>query len=334
MKHCLSLLLLGCLCACTPSPKQDEMTKTSPIERLDPALDAIIASDAVITVIATGYVWSEGPLWLPAQQRLIFSDVPANTIYQWTAEAGASVYLSPSGYTDTIPRGGEPGSNGLTLDAAGNLVLCQHGDRRMARMQAPLDAPKALFTTLADGYNGKKFNSPNDAVFDRQGNLYFTDPPYGLLQQDEDPTKELPFNGVYKVTPEGAVTLLIDSLTRPNGIAFSPDEQYLYVANSDPARATWYRYTLRDGAIVEGGIWYDATALTATEPGLPDGMKVDKNGNVFATGPGGIFVFNLAGKLLGKIRFAAATSNCALADDDKTLYVTNHQDIVRVQLRK
>jgi gluconolactonase len=317
------LILTACNNAKAPEQK-------SSVERLDPALDAIVSADAKLEVIATGYEWSEGPVWVAGQNMLLFSDVPKNTIYKWTEAKGAEVYLTPSGYTGTVPRGGEPGSNGLLLDDEENLVLCQHGDRRLAVMQSPLNEPKPVFATIADNYKGKKFNSPNDACFDKNGNLYLTDPPYGLVS---DSAQETPYQGVYKVSPDGKVTLLLDSITRPNGIALSPDEKYLYVANSDGEKAHWYRYELGDSTIVAGGIFYDATPLMSTGVGVPDGMKVDKNGNLFGTGPGGICIISPQGKLLGRIRFEGPTSNCALADDDKTLYVTNDNQVVRVKLR-
>lgn len=331
MRYTLIFMIIIFTACTSQAPKEP-----SQIERYDASLDQIISADATVEVIATGYDWSEGPLWLEELDMLLFSDVPQNTIYQWTETDSASVYLSPSGYTDTLPRAGErePGSNGLLLNKEGQLVLCQHGDRRVALMQAPLNAPKPDFVTIAATYQGKRFNSPNDAVFDKQGNLYFTDPPYGLPQQMNDPAKELAFQGVYKVALDGAVTLLVDSLTRPNGIALSPDEKSLFVANSDPERARWYRFELSDSTVVSGKIFYDVTDLTANEKGLPDGMKIDANGNVFATGPGGVFIFNSEGKMLGKIKFEAATSNCALADKDKTLYVTNDMNIIRITLRK
>lgn len=324
MKY-LALLVLVLLSACTQRPK-----KALSLERLDPALDAIVPADATLEVIATGYDWSEGPVWVESQKMLLFSDVPKNTIYKWTEAKGAKIYLTPSGYTDTVPRGGEPGSNGLLIDHRGNLVLCQHGDRRVARMQAPLDHPKSDFITIAGNYNGKRFNSPNDACIDKNNNIYLTDPPYGLVN---DSVRETPYQGVYKVSPDGKVTLLLDSITRPNGIALSPDERYLYVANSDGDKAHWYRYELGDSTVVSGDIFYDATPLMSTGAGVPDGMKVDKKGNLFATGPGGICIINPQGKLLGRIRFEGPTSNCALADDDKTLYVTNDDKVIRIRLR-
>lgn len=333
MKY-LPLFTLLVLVACNNRPAPEEKPANSPIERHDAALDAIVSVDAKIEIIATGYEWSEGPVWVAGQNMLLFSDVPKNTVYKWTAEKGAEVYLIPSGYMGTDAYSREPGSNGLLLDDEENLVLCQHGERRMALMDAPIATPKPNFISIANNYQGKKFNSPNDACFDKQGNLYFTDPPYGLPKQMEDSTKETPYQGVYKVTPDGKVTLLLDSITRPNGIALSPDDKFLYVANSDGEKAIWYRYELGDSAVVSGGIFYDATPLVGKERGVPDGMKVDKQGNLFGTGPGGISIISPKGKLLGKIRLQEAASNCALADDDKTLYVTNDMQIVRVKLRK
>src|SRR3989337_622685 len=195
--------------------KKQEMsnTKTGDIERFDPALDKIISPDAKAEIIADGFEWSEGLLWIEKHNMLLFSDVPTNTIYKWTEEKGKEVYLKPSGFTGTVTESKEPGSNGLISDIDGNLVLCQHGDRRMAKMDAPLDKPAANFITLADNYNGKRFSSPNDAVFNKAGELFFTDPPYGLpSQNDDDPKKEIPFNGVYKVKKDGTVILLVDSI--------------------------------------------------------------------------------------------------------------------------
>jgi gluconolactonase len=303
------------------------------IERLDPSLDEIISKDAKIEVIAEGFEWSEGPLWIEDQKMLLFSDVPTNIIYKWTEEKGTEVYLKPSGYTGTQPRGGEPGSNGLALDAEGHLILCQHGDRRVAMMNAPLTQPKAEFIPIAYEFIGKRFNSPNDVVFNNY-DFYFTDPPYGLVKNMEDSSKEIPFQGVYQFTSNRKTLVIVDSLTRPNGIAFSPDNKKLYIANSDPEKAIWYEYELNHFMqIVSGKIFYDATINAKTEKGLPDGLKVDKQGNIFATGPGGVWIFNAHGKLLGKIKVAEATSNCALSPDGKVLYVTNDMFVLRVKMR-
>ena len=324
-----SLALLCTTLACT-SPKEKTF---GTIERIDPAIDSIISAEAKIEIIGEGFVWSEGPVWVYSQNMLLFSDVPKNTIYKWTEAKGIEVYLTPSGFTGDSTQSAEPGSNGLTLDDEENLVMCQHGDRRLAVMNASIDAPKSDFTSIADRYNGKKFNSPNDVAFYNY-NFYFTDPPYGLPKQMEDPTKEIPFQGVYIAQAEGGVLALVDSLTRPNGLAFLTNKKTLIVANSDPQKAIWYAFDLTENdSITEARIFYDATENAKTEKGLPDGLKVDAKGNVFATGPGGVWIFNSEGKVLGKIKVPERTSNCALADDDKTLYITADMYLLRIKLR-
>ncbi len=303
------------------------------IERTDPSLDSIISPEAKIEVIADSFDWSEGPVWIESKQMLLFSDVPQNIVYKWTEEKGKEVFLTPSGYSDSVKRGGEMGSNGLTLDPYGQLVLCQHGNRQMARMDASFDEPKSSFIPIADNYKGKKFNSPNDAVYNSEGELFFTDPPYGLEKLLEDPKKEIPFQGVYKVKKNGEVILLIDSITRPNGIAFMPGEKTLLVANSDPVKPNWYAFDVNGDSLNKGRIFYSAAGYDSTLKGLPDGMKIDKNGNVFATGPGGLWIFNKEGKVLGKIKLNDATSNCAFSPDQKKLYITNDMNVLRVKLK-
>jgi gluconolactonase len=265
---------------------------------------------------------------------LLFSDVPKNTIYKWTEEKGAEVYLTPSGYTDTIKRGGETGSNGLLLDPEGNLVLCQHGNRQMARMNSPVDNPKPDFTSLAAKYGGTRFSSPNDAAYNGDGELYFTDPPYGLEKQANDPKKEMTFNGVYKVKKNGDVILLTDSITRPNGIAFLPGNKKLIVANSDPKKPNWYIFDVEGDKLTNGKIFYSGADAGKSMRGLPDGFKVDKNGNIYASGPGGVWFFNSEGKMLGRLNVPNSCSNTALSADEKTLYVTNDMYVLRVKLRE
>ncbi len=303
------------------------------IEQFDPSLEQIVDRDAKIEIIAEGFEWSEGPLWLEKENMLIFSDIPVNTIFKWTREKGKEVYLTPSGYTSTVKRGGETGSNGLILNHNRELILCQHGDRRIAKMNAPLTAPKPDFITLADSYNGKKFDSPNDAIMHSNGDIYFTDPPYGLENNVDDVNKEAPYQGVYRLSADGKVTLLTDSLTRPNGIAFLPGEKQVIIANSDPKKPHWYIYDLKeDGSLINGRLFHDATAVSKEQAGLPDGLKIDRQGNIFATGPGGVWIFNKEGKLLGKIRSSALTSNCALSED-KTLYITADMYVLSVKLK-
>ena len=253
----------------TTSPEnEDQKTSYSTlgtIERTDAALDEILSPDAKIEVLAEGFDWSEGPVWVAEHDFLLFSDIPPNRIYQWKEGDSISLYLHPAGYSGSTGREGEPGSNGLVIDAEGRLVLCQHGDRRMARMDAPLDAPQPEYVTLVDNYQGKRLNSPNDATYHSNGDLYFTDPPYGLPKNMDDPAKELDFQGVYRFSADSTLTLLTKELSRPNGIAFSPDEKTLYVANSDPERAIWMAYDVTaEGNIENGRVFYDAT-----EPGRP-----------------------------------------------------------------
>ena len=339
MKKLIVCLTFVTLVSCNNSDQNKLSEMNNPnigtIERLDPALDDILSTNAKIEIIADGFDWSEGPLWVEKYKMLLFSDIPPNTIYKWTEEKGKEVYLTPSGYTDTVKRKGEVGSNGLILDKDGNLVMCQHGDRRMARMDAPLDKPQPKFITLADKYNGKRLSSPNDAVYNSAGELFFTDPPYGLeTQDDKDPQKELPFNGVYKVKTNGQVILLVDSIPRPNGLAFLPGEKKLIIACSDPGKPYWYIYDVNGDSLTNGKIFYNASEEASKGvKGLPDGFKIDKNGNVFATGPGGVYIFNSEGKKLGIIKFDESTSNCAFSADEKTLYVTNDMNVVRIKLR-
>lgn len=299
----------------------------------DDQLWEILPKDAKLEVIADGYDWSEGPLWLADQEKLIWSDVPRNTIYQWTENSGVSVFLNPSGYTTDKPRGGEMGSNGLLLDDENQLILCQHGDRRIARMVSQPANPSPVFETVADRFDGKKFNSPNDAAFGPGGNLYFTDPPYGLEGQMTDASKELDFQGVFKITTSGEVTVITKSLTRPNGIAFSPDGTKCYVANSDPDHAVWMIYDVDDqGDLINERLFFDATSMVKNDNGLPDGMKINKEGILFATGPGGVFVFTPEGKHLGTIHSGSPISNCAFNEDETVLFMTSDAMILRIGL--
>ncbi len=301
------------------------------IERKDPQIDLLVSPNAKIEVLSNGFIWTEGPLYIEEGDYWLFSDIPQNSIFKWDEKEGVKVYLNPSGYTGTVPRGGEPGSNALILDLQKRLVLCQHGDRRMARMLAPLDKPVSLFESIAGQYMGKKFNSPNDAIFDSKGNLYFTDPPYGLVKNADDPSKELPFQGVFKVKPNGEIKLITDKLARPNGIAFSPDEKILYVSNSE-FPASWHSFELdEDGNILSQKVFY--TPGDNEGKGAPDGLKVDPHGNIWATGPGGLWIFSPDAKVLGRIRTGEATSNCAFNKDFTVIFLTCDDYIMRVKLK-
>ena len=309
-----------------PYPKD---TKSS-IERLDPALDALIAADAVIENLGTGFNWSEGPIWVPAQGALLFSDVPENRVYRWKDGEGITIFLEPSGFTGTEYNGRERGSNGLTLDAAGRLMLCQHGDRRVAR----LAADGKSFETIADKTDGKRFSSPNDLCYDRAGNLFFTDPPYGL---PSDVKQETEFNGVYRLGADGKLSVIAKEMDRPNGIALSVDERTVYVANSHGPKPIIMAYALNaDGSVASGRVFFDATDLIARTKrrGAFDGLKVDTQGNLWATGPGGLLILSPEGKHLGSILTGRATANCAFGDaDHMTLYLTADEALLRVRTK-
>lgn len=295
--------------------------------REDPAMDRLIPRDARIEVLASGMKWSEGPVWVRDGDFLLFSDIPRNSVMKWKQGEGLSLWMKPSGYTGVTDYGAEPGSNGLAVDPEGRVVFCEHGDRRISRLE-----PGGGKKTLVDGYQGKRLNSPNDAVFKSNGDLYFTDPPYGLPERAKDRRRELDFCGVYRLTREGALTLLTRELGLPNGIAFSPDEKTLYVAQSDPQRAMWMAFPVHgDGTLGTGRVFADVTPMVKQLPGLPDGMKVDHAGNLFASGPGGIHVYAPDGRRLGRIDTGQRTSNCAWGDDGATLYMTADSYACRIR---
>jgi gluconolactonase len=298
------------------------------VVKLDAALDAIVDADATIEKVAGGFGFVEGPVWT-RDGALLFSDIPANAIMRWMPGGQASIFRQPAGYTGTETRapGSHIGSNGLTIDREGRLLVAEHGDRRISRIDAG-----GQRTTVADKYDGKRLNSPNDVVVKSDGSIYFTDPPYGLPRQAQDPAKEIPFSGIYRVVGD-KVTLLAQELAFPNGLAFSPDEKTLYVANSDPARRLWMRYEVKaDGTLGAATIFYDASSETAR--GIPDGLKVDLAGNVFGTGPGGVLIISPAGKLLGRIELPEPPANVAFGDDGRSLYMTARTSVYRVRLVK
>ncbi len=335
----LTFVQLGCGTKESDSHEtsSDDPSKTiqtvGSIEFLDERLKAIISEDAVLEVLAEGHDWTEGPVWVASENMLLYSDIPPNAIFKWTESGGKELYLQPSGFTGTIERKGEPGSNGLLLNHANELVLCQHGDRRIAKYTGTFTNPVAAYETIVDKYEGRRFNSPNDATFAKDQTLFFTDPPYGLEGNVDDPAKEIPFQGVYRYGTDGSLTLLTDQMSRPNGIALSPDESILYVANSDPERAVWMAYDL-DGQknISNGRVFFDATDQVGAEKGLPDGLKVHPNGMIFATGPGGVWIFSPEAEVLGKLKTGEATSNCAFDADHKNLFITADMFLLRLKL--
>ncbi len=296
-------------------------------------LEKIISRDAKVEVLADGFQFTEGPYWIQKEQMLLFSDVPGNKVYKWTEEGGAEVYLDPGGYTGSVERGGFKGPNGIILSNQGELLICQHGDRRIARMDAPLEAPETDYVTVAGKYDGKRLNSPNDLFQTPKGDIYFTDPAYGFEKGPQDPARELTFSGVYKMDKGGNVLLLLDSIEQPNGIAVFPGGKKMLVANSNMRKKRIYEYVLdKDGNITDGRIFADLSDVSA--PGLCDGLKIDKKGNVFATGPGGIFIYSKEGEKLGKISMNGITAaNCALSPDEKTLYITAQQNLLRLKMR-
>jgi gluconolactonase len=301
------------------------------IERLEPAMDQLLDEDAQIEILARGFTWTEGPVWMPEVQggSLLFSDIPRNTVFQWREGQGIRLFLQPSGYTGRAFYGLEPGSNGLLLDPQGRLVLCEHGDRRIAVLTE--DGGKR---TLVDNYQGKRLNSPNDAVYRSNGDLYFTDPPYGLPNGWDDSRRELDFCGVYRLTSDGKLTLLTDQLPRPNGIALSPDEKTLYVAQSDPKAAIWMAFPIQEeGTLGAGRVLFDATKWVGRRPGLPDGLAVDQGGNLWASGPGGILILSPEGRWLGRLNTGQRTSNCTFGEDGKTLFITADSFLCRVRTR-
>ncbi len=339
MKRLFFFLLVASGCSSSSEQKTTEVAYPYPtlgtIERLDSALDSLIAPEAQMEILAEGFEWTEGPVWVPQDDYLLFSDIPQNSVFQWSEQDSIVLYLNPSGSADGPAAVKEPGANGLALDENGNLVLCQHGGRQIARMNAPLNNPKPDYVPLIGDYEGKRLNSPNDLVFHSSGAIYFTDPPYGLSNGVDSPEKELDFQGVYRFSVEDSVlTLLTDELSRPNGIGFSPDETTLYVANSDPERALWMAYDVADdGTTTNGRVFYDATKDTANEKGLPDGMVVHSSGHIFATGPGGVWIFRPDGTHLGTLKTGQATANCTFNEDESVLYITADMYLARLRMR-
>lgn len=297
------------------------------IERLSPEFDKLIGRDSKLEVLASGFTWTEGPCWIGGKDgHLLFSDIPRNSIFKWEQDGTVSLFMSPSGYTGVTYYGLEPGSNGLFKNKAGHLTMCEHGDRRVSTL-----TPDGGKMTIADRHNGKRFNSPNDGVCMSNGDIYFTDPPYGLPERFTDPRREIPYCGVYRVATDGTVTLLTESIERPNGIAFSPDEKTLYVAQSNPSEANWTAFPVQaDGTLGDGKVIHDATQRVANEPGLPDGMTVDSQGILWATGPGGVYVMKSDGTLIGRLLTGERTSNCTFGPDGY-LYITADTYLLRIK---
>ena len=330
----VGLLLVATICPASAAEPTGGQPTVGQIERLDPRLDALVPAGAQIEVLAMGFDWSEGPVWtgdgkggLPADS-LLFSDVPQNHIHRWHAKDGLSIFMQPSGFTGPAAYSRERGSNGLLLDQQGRLLCCEHGDRRVSVL-----TKGGGKRTLADNWQGKRFNSPNDLARHSSGAIYFTDPAYGLPQGFSDPSREIDICGVYRISPTGKVDLVCDTMTRPNGIGFSPDEKWLYVAQSDPQQPIWKVFAVQaDGSLDAGRIFFDAAELAKTRAGMPDGFAVDTAGNLFATGPGGVLVIAPDGTHLGTLLTGQKTANCCFGEDGKTLFITADMLLCRVRL--
>jgi gluconolactonase len=337
----MALIAVGCRCPESKpmSPAIDGVAAVTgelvgSVEMFEPRLADHIDPSARFEKLATGFRWSEGPVWDRRSSSIWFSDVPRNMVFCWSERGGLSVHMRPSGFRAATEYSEEPGSNGLQIDREGRLVLCEHGDRRVGRIE-----PDGRHVTLADRFDGKRFHSPNDLVVRRDGSIYFTDPPYGLPGKLTDPLCELPFCGVYLLRVDLAgvaeVVLLASHLTFPNGIALSPDERILYVAISDPNAMRIVAFDVApDGTTSGERVFFDAMPLRGSgNKGSTDGLKIARDGTLFATGPGGVLVIEKDGTLLGRLRTGEATANCAWGDDGSTLYVTADMHLLRIQTR-
>ncbi|MFD2718976.1 SMP-30/gluconolactonase/LRE family protein [Hymenobacter monticola] len=327
-----SLLLLSFSAAIPAATAQPaRFTTTGRVLRHAPALDQLLAPDAQIEIVAAGFSHLEGPVWVPDSSMLLFNDTKTRTLYRWTAARGLSKFLENSGYTGRLPYGDEPGSNGLALDDHGNLLVCEHGDRRLARL--PL-AEKSGKISLTDHYKGQRYNSPNDVLaHPTNGSLYFTDPPYGLPGKENDPRRQTA--GVYRLDAKGTVTREISDLTRPNGLAHSPDGRTLYVSVSDSLRPVLLAYPIGvKGQLGKSRVFFDMATLPKVRfKEVPDGLKTDRAGNVWASGPGGISIISPTGQLLGTIDTGEVAANCAWGDDGRTLYIASGPWLCRIRTK-
>ena len=304
------------------------------IEQLDSDMGLFVSKESKIEVLASGFSWAEGPLWVSKLNGVLFTDVPKNKAYLWTERQGLSVFLDPSGMTNYAPHSSSEGANGLVLDSSGALVICQHGDRRVARLKGDWQLDPPSYETVIDHFEGKWLNSPNDLVFSKNGDLFFTDPPYGLDQQDDDILKELDFNGIFKWSKNEGIVLLNKTLSRPNGIAFSRDEKTIYIGNSDRENLIIAAFDYVDGALKNKRVFFDSKNILRKGLGSFDGLKVHSSGTIFATGPGGVLVIGPEGKHLGTIRPGKATANCAFDAAEDYLYLTSTDVLARIKLNK
>ena len=334
MKYLITVTLLVALKAASFGQNTTNFAHIGRIDRFETEINQLIPKDAKIEVLCGGFEWSEGPVWVPEENNkyggfVLFSDIPNNVVMKWQEGVGASDFMKPAGYTGVADYGREPGSNGLALDSLGRLVLCEHGDRRISVV-----TNGGGKVTLADRWDGKRLNSPNDLAIRKNGDIYFTDPIYGLPQRANDPMREIDFCGVYRLEKDGTVTLQYKDMSRPNGIGFSPDHNLLYVANSDGSDPVWRAFPVKeDGNLGDPEVFFDSSKDDRVPRSGGDGLKVDTKGNVFATGAGGVLILSPKGELLGRLVTGESIANVAWGNDGSTLYLTSDMYLCRIQTK-
>ena len=335
-KYILSFFLLSIL-SCVNNTNQKNYTRLTRgnVQIFDESAKIFVNEDSRIELLADSLFLSEGPLWIERLNSLIFTQVASNKVFKWNENDGLSVYLDSSGYTGIVPAepDGLVGSNGMVLNSNGDLILAQHGDRRVAKL-IEWDNETPEFETLAGGYNDKLFNSPNDLVYADNGDLYFTDPPYGfgLEKLLTSELKEQPVNGVYKLTKSGEVVLLVEDILLPNGIAISNDNKTLYVNSSDVEYPIITKFDITENGLENREIFFDGSELIKSSEGWFDGLKVHSSGNIFSTGPGGVLILTPEGKHLATIGTTSNALNCAFGNNEEYLYITAFDYLARVKL--
>ena len=322
----LKILLVGII---TNLSAQEKKETIGSIERINPEMDLYVPKGSEVEILARGFGWSEGPVWVDQLNAVLFSDVRNNKAYRWDDKNGLSVFLDPSGFTGIVPANKKAGSNGLTLNSKNELVLAMHGDRRIAKLKS---WNEKTFETIVNRYEGNLFSSPNDLVYAKNGDLYFTDPPYGLKDFNNDGLKELPYNGVYKLSYSGSLSLIINDLSIPNGIAISNDQKTLYVNVSDREDMKIMAYDVTSSGVTNGRVFFDGNELAKKDNGSFDGLKIHPSGTIFSTGPGGVLVIKPDGTHLGTIRTEKSSANCAFDSSFQNLYMTSHMYLTRIKL--
>ena len=322
----LMILLVGLI---TNLSAQEKKETIGSVERINPEMDLYVPKGSEVEILARGFGWSEGPVWVDQLNAVLFSDVRNNKAYRWDDKNGLSIFLDPSGFTGIVPANKKAGSNGLTLNSKNELVLAMHGDRRIAKLKS---WNEKTFETIVNRYEGNLFSSPNDLVYAKNGDLYFTDPPYGLKDFNNDGLKELPYNGVYKLSYSGSLSLIIDDLSIPNGIAISNDQKTLYVNVSDREDMKIMAYDVTSSGVTNGRVFFDGNELAKKDNGSFDGLKIHPSGTIFSTGPGGVLVIKPDGTHLGTIRTEKSSANCAFDSSFQNLYMTSHMYLTRIKL--